>query len=783
MRDDVLLQELLEADNEAAVIKALESRDLLKDKARWRHVGDIPNNQSVVQAQQSFPVAALVEKFTNAVDAVLLRRCKTAGMDPRGAEARATLGTMSDAVEHFFGDIATKPKDDVTVRKLAEENLVLYATGTKERPCIALYDAGEGQFAQDFPTTFCSLIKSNAMGSYKGAIPFVQGRFNMGGTGVLPFCSEKYKLQLIVSRVPSDMARGDAHEWAFTLFAYFRSPQDPAWKYLVGPDALPLTAGNGPLGLVPLAKTPGAGEALKPRERKVTAGTLIKLYDYKAPKSNICGELYRKLEEFLLQPALPLRLVECRPEYSANVMANTIWDAPGKWKANGWLEKPFEDGASITIDLDNGESIPGQIRIFNLRTDKSTGKKAERDDAITGLVALINGQAHASRPASFFATQKVDKEHVASSMLVTLDCSDLGEDSRSALFMANRETFRDDPLLKELLAKLQKELHDHEGVDALNKQRYAEKIKNAVSDDDGISALEELLSTDPLLADLFGSEVAGRTASKTSTNGAGTKVPGVPLEFKGLPFPTFVARKDGTKDVSIEIPQGDVARATFFTDAKNDYFTRKRLPGHITVKGGVAVPSHRLFEGRLTMTCTADKAAPIDTRLNSEITITDKKGSGPFNLNINATITPPRPPPPPRKPAGPKKEKDPMVDAGPSRPNIQELDQGPDSLPAKVEKDAETGRLQIVINTTSKFLEDAKNLRKKEEEPAVKFVYTYGLALVVMGLLDAARQTDDWKNGNDAKCREQIAHTATGVARVIVPLCLSLPKNLPKAKK
>jgi hypothetical protein len=124
-----------------------------------------------------------------------------------------------------------------------------------------------------------------------------------------------------------------------------------------------------------------------------------------------------------------------------------------------------------------------------------------------------------------------------------------------------------------------------------------------------------------------------------------------------------------------------------------------------------------------------------------------------------------------------------MVDAGPSRPNIQELDQGPDSLPAKVEKDAETGRLQIVINTTSKFLEDAKNLRKKEEEPAVKFVYTYGLALVVMGLLDAARQTDDWKNGNDAKCREQIAHTATGVARVIVPLCLSLPKNLPKAKK
>jgi hypothetical protein len=40
-----------------------------------------------------------------------------------------------------------------------------------------------------YPKTFCSLIYMNEEGSYKGAIPFVQGRFNMGGTGVLPFCS------------------------------------------------------------------------------------------------------------------------------------------------------------------------------------------------------------------------------------------------------------------------------------------------------------------------------------------------------------------------------------------------------------------------------------------------------------------------------------------------------------------------------------------------------------------------------------------------------------------
>ena len=104
---------------------------------------------------------------------------------------------------------------------LAEENLVLYATGSKSRPCISFYDAGEGQLPENFPSTFCSLIYGTNEGSYKGAVPFVQGRFNMGGTGVLPFCGDGRKMQLIVSRVPSDVAKSP-HEWGFTVLASSR---------------------------------------------------------------------------------------------------------------------------------------------------------------------------------------------------------------------------------------------------------------------------------------------------------------------------------------------------------------------------------------------------------------------------------------------------------------------------------------------------------------------------------------------------------------------------------
>lgn len=149
MRDDALLQELLAADYEDEAIAALLKRALFEEanSKRWVALGNMPNNQSVVHAQQSTPAAALVEKFTNGLDAILLRRCKAEAIDPRSIGAGAPPN-MSKAVQKWFGDLNGKASLDV--RPLAEENLVLYATGTKSRPCISIYDAGEGQLQKIF---------------------------------------------------------------------------------------------------------------------------------------------------------------------------------------------------------------------------------------------------------------------------------------------------------------------------------------------------------------------------------------------------------------------------------------------------------------------------------------------------------------------------------------------------------------------------------------------------------------------------------------------------------
>lgn len=293
--------------------------------------------------------------------------------------------------------------------------------------------------------------------------------------------------------------------------------------------------------------------------------------------------------------------MECRSDYKANVMGVNVWDRIGAWAKNK-LEAGFEEGASIQIKLSTGETVPAEVRVFKALKDK------DEDPPQTGIRALINGQSHAKRDANFFRTDAVDKEHIAGSMLVTLDCTDLGQGSRNDLFMSNRETFRDDTLLKELLTKLRRELRDHEGLSELNQRRYEEKIADAISDEDGISALEDLLSNDPSLADLFGSLKAGKVAAQTALSGRGAKVTADPQPFNGKDFPTFFRQADGSMEVEVECPRGEDARVSFLTDVKNSYFIRRKYRGRCTFSGGNEA-SFRLFNGRLTFTFFTEKSA------------------------------------------------------------------------------------------------------------------------------------------------------------------------------
>src|SRR5262249_14545891 len=292
----------------------------------------------------------------------------------------------------------------------------------------------------------------------------------------------------------------------------------------------------------------------------------------------------------------------------------------------------------------------------------------------SGITAFINRQSNYKRDTQYIKGKAVDKEHIGVSMLVTLDCSELNQTSRNALFMSNRETFREDPLLNELFKKLQHELKWHEGLIELDRRRYEEKIKNATSDEDGINALEELLTTDPALADLFSSMMQGKVAAKTIAAAiSGAKIEGEASKFEGTEFPTYFRRKDGATCVEIELPQNGEARASFLTDVKNNYFTRAKARGRVEFSGELE-PTFRLFNGRLTLTFRSGKMKrPVGTVYDTAVSISDSS-HGPWKLNIKVTIAPAREKEEHESP----EPKLPMTDAAPSRPNIIEVKRGPE---------------------------------------------------------------------------------------------------------
>src|SRR5262249_7075243 len=205
---------LLKAESENEVDEILNKLGYLDEHSDvWLPFGGFGMNLNQINNQQSDATAALVEKLINSIDAVLMAECYRAGIDPKGPDAPRT---MAEAVHRLFkvkdGRLENLTPNERT--KLAE-SIHVVATGTKKEPCYLVVDRGEGQTPASFKDTFLSLTKQN-----KDDIPFVQGRFNCGGTGVLPFCGDR-KYQLIVSRrhpsCPAGVNDATKDLWGFTI--------------------------------------------------------------------------------------------------------------------------------------------------------------------------------------------------------------------------------------------------------------------------------------------------------------------------------------------------------------------------------------------------------------------------------------------------------------------------------------------------------------------------------------------------------------------------------------
>jgi hypothetical protein len=637
---------LIRADSEAAVIGVLKSAGYWDDPRMWRWLGDEQYNYSSVGNQQSRAEQAIIEKLINAVDTKLIAAARIAGCLPNQGDTPQrpdTPKSIAEARQQFFGALL---KDTEAMSR----SIAVTATGAMPRegngrPCFTITDDGEGQSARTMPDTILSLHAGN-----KDKIKFVQGKFNMGGTGVLEFCGLDRNLQLVVSRRnPALVDEGAGHldrDWCFTVVRR----EDPTegkssrFTYLapIGADAKPR---EGDLLHFPADSLPIFPEKNEPYVRHSKSGTLIKLYEYDAKRFRqnmmMNDSLMYRARLLLPEPALPIRFHECRGFKGHSGSFDTTMVGLIKTLDNDY-DNPKRDNVEWVDELAfnvDGEQFTARIYVFK---DKPAADSYRKDE---GIVFTYNGQCHAVLTKDFFRRNSVRQDYLWHSLLVFVDCSGISTRAHEKLFMNSRDRLRDGDLRRRLEAELEDQIGHHEELRSLASDRRKKELsENPRTSESMAKVIEKLLTNNPMLAALLGQGVRIKNPHKPESVGAGI------AGFIGKRFPTKFHFKGHEPDYEL-VRDGHMnshIRLAFETDAANDYFKRDEQPGEFTlfrkINGGLAPATNyhrpRLQNGLAHFSLSLPEGAVEGDVLAFEAHTTDPSRLDPFVnsfvLNVKA---------------------------------------------------------------------------------------------------------------------------------------------------
>jgi hypothetical protein len=454
----------------------------------------------------------------------------------------------------------------------------------------------ENRVIRSAPKTFLSLGEKN-----KEGIPFVQGKFNMGSTGSLRFCTRSdirdHHFKLIISRPAG------TEYWGWTLVRV-RAP--------LNGEQLPVAEYFAPAKDIPRFRQEKIQAFQKEIEGKavgitlddlgiVESGTIVKLYEYDIgdKNHNVDIGLYNALTVNLIDCALPIRVYD----FDAKPVKGK-----GPLREAGIAARTFSGlsvvlGAELTEDIDeNGE--------FKERGDADTEwvyQVAERNDEELGKVRIvatalshlkdflrdqparvfytINGQAHAFERASFL-NQRVGLPDLRNHVLINVICDDLSKQALATIFMPDRERKASNELSRRLERLVIEELKGDEKLRAYAAEIRMRRANEQVGDNEATKELlQELVKSDPAIRDLFGLGqffpvgIGGlNDAEGVGSRGGGDN------EFVGKKFPSFLkllnVREEAGRFVK-DVPVNAKRRIECGTDAENEYLTRVDSPGRV----------------------------------------------------------------------------------------------------------------------------------------------------------------------------------------------------------
>jgi len=349
-RNKKIFSEILKCQTSEELEKIVKQEKL--DQEGWLPYGGRENNVGTVDGQMREADNALMEKITNSIDAILMRRCYEEGIDPR--DRNTAPKTMAEAVEKFFGDRESLRKKR---SEFAKEWLRVTSEGKKDRPTITIIDKGEGQQPNNIKETILSLNKD-----IKEKISFVYGTYNQGGSSPLGFAGNPASydfnyLQLVLCRRPPTIEDKDRAEnydhFGFTIvrkrFDY--TSEKFIYEYFVEKNTNDIFSFP-------------ANEPVEIDDYKFYEGCVVKLYDYQLPqRGNI---VFRGLNDFiekkLPNSPLPIYLKELR-DYKGGI-DYTIFGLREKLLRK---QEVLRDTYPQRLPVDLGEIGKKEVELFVLK--------------------------------------------------------------------------------------------------------------------------------------------------------------------------------------------------------------------------------------------------------------------------------------------------------------------------------------------------------------------------------------------------------------------------------
>ena len=566
-----IFNKLYSAQTENDVDKVINIYTHFFKEENWHPLGRTENNFGVIENQQSTPIAALIEKITNSIDAVLMKKCSEAGINPKSNQAPQS---MDEARTNFFPN--HRDWDLAGLRNQQAESIQVLADGPRGKTSLIIYDDGEGQHPEEFENTFLSLLRGN-----KNEIHFVQGRYNMGGSGAIVFCGKK-RYQLIGSK-----RHDNTGEFGFTLIReHPLSKAEEGTKKNTWYEYLKIN------GKIPAFQADR--QNLNLYNRPFTTGTIIKLYSYDLPSgiSDISRDLNQSINEYLFEPVLPVYTIEKEERYPKSSLRRGLYGLKRR------LEQEDNKYVEQTFSEDFDDALFGKMKVtcyvFKTKIDDNSVKETKETirrgffKNRMSVLFSVNGQVH-GHYTSEFITRSLKLNLLKEHLLIHVDCTNMHYDFRKELFMASRDRLKDG----EETRTLRKFLADKLGAKSGRLWEIQKRRKDsiAVESEDAKDLLksfaqnfsrnEELLK---LLEQTLSLDLPPKGKQKRNTNNSTKKKQKEQNPFNPQRFPALFKRRHGKKDKEVvTIPLGGKKTIFFDTDVENNYFDRIEEPGELKI--------------------------------------------------------------------------------------------------------------------------------------------------------------------------------------------------------